>query len=167
MIALRLVLAVSLVLIAGCGASEEPVNVTGEFFAPEEEIEGERSGETIPGIGLSIYRDRIYRGAQSGLSDDRVNGEMEHVADMEFIVEGDRTTGYITATRVTIVNEGGTWVGTGDGTTTWTTGDTQHVHSLDYTLLGTGDYEGLRFIYYVEGIDYPWQVTGTIEPVGG
>ncbi|MDJ0959706.1 MAG: hypothetical protein QNJ88_03540 [Acidimicrobiia bacterium] len=147
-----LTLIVAVALLAGCGGGADSVAVTGELPAPVTETEDERG--------------TVYRGPITDMSDDRVIGDVEHVMDIEFVVDGERTTGHVTVTSVTITNEGGTWEGTGEGTTTWTTADPAHLHSLDYTLFGTGSYDGLKFTYHVEGVDYPWTITGTIEPAG-
>jgi hypothetical protein len=32
-------------------------------------------------------------------------------------------------------------------------------------LVGTGDYEGLQFVGNYTGVNSPWDLTGTIEPV--
>jgi hypothetical protein len=149
------------------GEATDVVAVTGQYPAPDEYIEGEQWGEPIPGAGYERMRGTVIRHADNGLSDDRVNGGFEALMDIDVYVEGDRTTGLITMTRVKIINDGGTWEGTGVGTTSWTTSQPSHRHHIHFTLLGTGDYEGLQFRYHVEGIDLPWTVTGTIEPIGG
>jgi hypothetical protein len=134
---------------------------------PAEEIPGEVGGEPIEGSGVSwsTMRDEVYRAAFTDLSDERVNGDLETVMDIEITVEGDRTTGLLTITSITITNDGGTWEGSGQGTSTWTKTEPAHVHNIDFTLAGTGDYEGLQFTFHVEGVNYPWDLTGTIEPV--
>lgn len=158
-------LTVLIVLITGCSGSVEPVEVTGGLPEPAREIPGEESGDPIGGGRLSQVRGTIYLGPWDDLSDSRVVGEAEHVMDIDFVVEGDRTTGFVTVTSLTISNDGGTWEGTGEGTTTWTATDPDHLHSLDYTLTGTGDYADLVFTFHAEGVDFPWAITGTIEPV--
>ena len=160
-----LMCAVLLVSVVGCGSRTDPVEFSGELSEPARWIDGEKSGEPIVGVGLSEVRGTVIRGTLTGLSDDRVNGDIEALLDIDFFVEGDRTTGLLSLTSVIITNAGGTWVGTGEGTTTWTRTDPEHLHSIDHTLLGTGDYEGLQLTYHVEGVDYPWDLTGTIEPV--
>ncbi|MDJ0925423.1 MAG: SGNH/GDSL hydrolase family protein [Acidimicrobiia bacterium] len=131
--------------------SAETVAVTGTYQAPDEHIDGDPT---------------IIRATDNGLSDDRVNGDYEALMDVDIFVESHRSTGLITMPRVTITNDGGTWEGTAVGVSTWTTSEPEHRHYIHHTLLGTGNYEGLQFTYLLEGIDYPWTVTGTIEPVG-
>ncbi len=145
--------------------SPETGVVTGQYEAPDEYIDGELWGDPIPGAGYEHGRGTIIRDTGSGLSDDRVNGDLEALMDIDIFVEGYRTTGLISMPRVTITNDGGTWEGTATGVTTWTTTEPLHRHYIHFTLLGTGDYEGLRFTYLLEGINYPWTVNGTIEPV--
>ena len=81
-----------------------------------------------------------------------------------FTQDGEATTGVCSGT-VTISNDGGTWEGTTEGTTLWTTSDPTHVHELDATFLGTGDYAGLRLVTHAEGTGTPWTLTGRIEPI--
>jgi hypothetical protein len=163
---LALVSIVLLILLYSCGGEAEPVEVTGSSGQLTEEIPGELTGEPLgTGESWSTMRGTVYRGVFNDLTDDRVNGDFEHVMDIDLTVDGDRTTGEIRVTNMTITNDGGTWEGTGQGTTTWTTTEPGHFHNIDYTLVGTGDYEGLQFTYHTEGIDYPWELTGTIEPV--
>ena len=130
--------------------SPETITVTGEYATPDEYIDGDPT---------------IIRATDNSLSDDRVNGDYEGLMDFDLFVDGDRSTGLITMPRVTITNDGGTWEGTAVGISTWTTSEPEHRHYIHHTLLGTGDYEGLQFTYLLEGVDYPWTVTGTIEPV--
>ncbi|MDJ0665036.1 MAG: hypothetical protein QNJ75_10765 [Acidimicrobiia bacterium] len=132
--------------------SPDTVVVTGQYAAPDEYIDGDPT---------------IIRATDNGLSDDRVNGDYEGLMEIEIFVDGDRSTGLITMPRVTITNDGGTWEGTATGVSTWTTSEPEHRHYIHHTLLGTGDYEGLQFKYLLQGIDYPWTVTGVIERVDG
>lgn len=158
---------VLLVLLAACGGGPEPVEVTGSMPGPAEEVPGESGGEPIEGSGLdwSTVRGETYRAAFTDLSDQRVNGDLETVMDIDISVDGDRTTAMLTITSISITNGGGTWEGSGQGTSTWTKTEPAHLHTIDFTLIGTGDYEGLQFTYQVEGVNYPWELTGTIEPV--
>lgn len=157
---------VMLLVVAGCGEEVQPVTVTGAMPSPVEETKGEHIGDPIPewDLPFSHIRGTAYRSTLTGMSDPRVNGELEHVMDIDMVDEGDRIVGYILA-EATITNDGGSWVGTGEGTTFYTKENPIHQHHIEYTLLGTGDYDGLRFAYTVEGGDYPWDLTGTIEPV--
>lgn len=144
-----------------------PVEVTGEVPAPADVILGGLGGEPVEGSGQpwSTMRGTTYRGTWSGMSDERVNGEFEHVMDVDVEADGDRFVGYITATRMRITNEGGSWEGSGSGTGVWSRAAPSHVHVLDYTLDGTGDYAGLHYRFRMEGEEYPWSLTGTIEPI--
>ncbi len=67
----------------------------------------------------------------------------------------------------TITNDNGTWEGTWEGTSTFGEGaaDDEHFHDVTYTLLGTGDYDGLEFVFHMEGFEHPWPLEGTISPV--
>ncbi len=130
--------------------SAEKVAVTGQYEAPDEFIDGDPT---------------IIRATDNGLSDDRVNGDYEGLMEIDIFVDGDRSTGLITMPQVTITNDGGTWEGTATGVSTWTTSEPEHRHYIHHTLFGTGEYAGLQFTYVLEGTDYPWTVTGTIEPV--
>jgi hypothetical protein len=64
-----------------------------------------------------------------------------------------------------LTDDGGTWERTFSGTSTWSTTDPAHVHDMDFEFVGTGEYEGLRFVATMEGTDYPWSVTGQLEPI--
>lgn len=87
-----------------------------------------------------IYRHRFAHGEDSGVpwvSDERVAGDYEYVADIDFQEDGDACVGYFTGTE-TMTNDGGTWEGTVEGTMTWDgpadTADT--VYDIDRTMLG-------------------------------
>ena len=96
-------------------------------------------------------------------SDERVAGTNRYNPECELSKVGDTTTGDCSF-PITLTNDGGTWEGTCEGTTTWSTSEPAHVHKFDCTYLGTSDYEGLRYVVHVEGSgDYPWPTTGRIE----
>ena len=97
-------------------------------------------------------------------SDDRLVGTSELTIECDRSEDGGTTIAEC-AGPITLTNDGGTWEGTCEGTSTWTTSEPAHVHVFDCTYLGTGDYQGLRFVQHLEGIDYPWPYTGRIEPV--
>ena len=151
---------------AAGGERPEAVRVTGMVPAPEQVIPGELGGAPVDGSGepWSTMRGTVFRGTWSDMSDERVAGDFEHVMDVDVVAEGERFVGYITATRMVITNAAGTWEGTGSGTGIWTAGQAVHHHVLDYVLDGTGAYTGLRYRYQMEGYDYPWDLTGAIEP---
>lgn len=97
-------------------------------------------------------------------SDERVAGTFRYATDCEMTVDGD-TTVATCSFPITLTNEGGTWEGTMEGTSTWSVAAPEHVHVFHATYLGTGAYEGLRFIQDTGGVDYPWPFTGRIEPI--
>ena len=119
----------------------------------------EVTGDTGP-CGLPGDADYV---CQVETSDDRVSGIAETYIVCEFTEDGDVTVGDC-AGPSTVTNDGGTWEGTCEGTTTWSTTEPDHVHSIDCTYLGTGAYAGLRFREHLEGVDFPWTITGRIEP---
>ena len=99
-------------------------------------------------------------------SDERVAGTARYPdTDCEMTVDGDATVATCSF-PITLTNAGGTWEGTMEGTSTWSRAAPAHVHVMDGTYLGTGAYEGLRFVQHLEGLDYPWAWTGRIEPAG-
>ena len=117
------------------------------------EVTGTTGTESEPGIFLD-----------GTSSDERLVGRTELAIECDITEDGDTTVADCSGPNV-ITNEGGTWDGTCEGTSTWTTSEPDHVHVFDCTYLGSGDYDGLRFVQHMEGIDYPWPYTGQIEPV--
>ncbi len=138
------VAAVGLAL-SSCGGSSEVVEVSGSTG-----VQTGQSGDT------DIFDD-------NSSSDDRLVGVIELTIECESSEDGDTTIAVCTG-PVTLVNDEGAWEGTCEGTSTWSTTEPDHVHDFDCTYLGTGDYDGLRFVQHLEGIDYPWPYTGQIEP---
>ncbi len=57
-----------------------------------------------------------------------------------------------------LTNDNGTWVGDWSGEIT---ADGNHI--IDGLYIGSGDYEGLQYRQHVEGVNFPWTITGTIE----
>ena len=100
---------------------------------------------------------------ETEVSDSRVSGIAESDPNCEFTEDGDTTIG-VCPVSATITNDGGTWEGTCEGTTTWSTSEPAQVHDIDCTFLGTETYEGLRYLEHLEGTDFPWSITGRIEP---
>ncbi len=98
-------------------------------------------------------------------SDERLVGTSRYVTDCPETVDGD-TTVAVCSFPITLTNGDGTWEGTVEGTSTWSVASPAHVHVMDATYLGTGAYEGLRFVQHIEGLDYPMSYTGRIEPAG-
>lgn len=169
-----LVAALLALMLVACSGSPEPVEVTGVIGAPDEEVFGESVGERFtdgPCVGWQDYEGTVYRqrwsyGEESGVpwvSDQRVSGDYEHTMVVDVRDEGEGCVAYITAT-VTLTNDDGAWEGTFEGTSSWQAGDADHLHDIDYTLTGTGDYDGLQYTFNLSGLAYPWDLTGTISP---
>jgi hypothetical protein len=137
--------------------------VTGETYCVEGP--GEWSGPALEAAGLPGTSLNMVYDCEYAMSDQRVNGTGQVVVNLDFSVNGDATVGEVTGTSV-ISNEGGVWVGTLSGTTTWSTADPIHVHVIDGHYLGTGDYAGLRFDMTNAGTDFPWTTTGRIDATG-
>ena len=106
------------------------------------------TGDTGP-CGLPGDADYI---CLTDTSDDRVSGIAETNISCEFTEDGDTTVGDCTGPS-TLTNDGGVWEGTCAGTTTWSTTEPDHVHSIDCTYIGAGAYVGLRFRERLEGVD--------------
>lgn len=125
------------------------------------------SGEPLEGTRLpGRVLESVVTCPQSEMSDDRLSGASESAIRCEY---SDRN-GEIVADCVSntvITNDGGAWREE-DGTFTITGTDigTQGVVVHEGRRLGSGDYEGLQFVYRMEGVEhtYPWEITGTIEP---
>jgi hypothetical protein len=143
----RLVLlsAILLVLLAACGSGIEPVEVTGSTGIQME------SGSAFTEEG------RTYRGEWTDITDERLKGEEVAVVFCEMVSEEENSAECEGTQEV--VNDGGAWEGNFTGTSI------DGLHEIDGTLIGTGDYEGLQFSYHLEGVEFPWDITGTIEPV--
>jgi hypothetical protein len=140
------------------------VKVTGDTGVPLE-VPGQWSGDPPEGAGTpgSHLRGLVYRGTLA-LSDERVSGQYETTVNVDLELHVETVVGYIWGTA-TITNDRGTWEGSVTGTTSYPKGSSVHTHELHQILLGTGEYEGLQFIELLEGTDYPWTITGSIEPV--
>jgi hypothetical protein len=107
--------------------------------------------------GLSICDNGTY-------TDQRVSGRAWYSIECDFTEIGETTIGECSgsATRFT---DGGTWEGICEGKITWSTSNPDHVHVFDCTYWSTWDYKDLLYIEHLEGIDYPWSITGRIEPI--
>jgi hypothetical protein len=116
------------------------------------------SGTPVESGGFDVFEDGTS-------SDARLVGTYKLQIECDITEDGDTTIADCTGPN-TLTNDGGTWDGACEGTSTWTSTEPDHVHVFDCTYLGSGDYAGLRFTQHMEGIDYPWSYTGTIEPVG-
>ena len=153
---------IALPLIA-CGGGDETVEIngtTGDCL----NVDGTWTGDPIGGAPGSLERGFTQTCSDVQMSDERASGVLEALVDCELTQEGEATTGVCSGT-VTISNDGGTWQGTVEGTTSWTTSEPVHVHALDSTFLGTGGYDGLRMVFHAAGYSTPWTLTGRIEPV--
>lgn len=116
------------------------------------------TGTPVESDGFDVFKNGTS-------SDDRLVGTYELQIECDITEDGETTIADCTGPN-TLTSDGGTWDGTCEGTTTWTTTEPDHIHVFDCTYLGSGDYAGLRFSQHLEGIGYPWAYTGTIEPVG-
>jgi hypothetical protein len=148
----------ALMLVTGCGGSDDDVvEVTGTSSCVDV-VDGVDTGE-----GMN-FRDAVYE-CTMDLTDERLMGDVETVNSCEFTEDGETTLGECDGTSV-ISNDGGTWEGTFTGTTTWSDSEPAHVHHIELVYIGAGDYDGLRFVAEMDGTDYPWAVTGQVEPAG-
>lgn len=156
--------ALVVILATGCGSVAEAVEVTGDTGVPLQ-VPGQWSGDAPEGAGIGglHLRGTVYR-MTYGLSDERVNGECEVLVNIDFEVQGETVIGDVWGTA-TITNDRGTWEGSVTGTTSFPKGSPVHTHRIEQTLLGAGEYEGLRFVEVLEGTDFPWTITGRIEPI--
>jgi hypothetical protein len=160
-----MILAVAGVMLTACGGddAQDIVEVTGTSTGVQIK-DGTMSGPALPTTGweATTQRDSVYVFTHV-MSDARVSGEQETTVNCDFVEDGEDVVGDCWGT-LTIENDGGTWDGTWTGTTTWSLSEPDHVHVIDSTYVGTGDYDGLRYVSVAEGSDYPWTITGRIEP---
>lgn len=133
-------LALVAVAAAGCGDDVETVEVVGTVTCTRVEFRSEL--------------DVSYR-CEGETSDPRVSGTAEVAVIFEQRPPGTEMWGSFVLT-----NDGGTWRGDWTGEI-----DSESFHVVDGVLLGEGDYDGLQYDTRWEGVIYPWDVTGTIEPV--
>ena len=146
----------ALLLAAACGGSDdEVVEVTGTTSCVDV-VDGVGTGE-----GMS-FRDAVYE-CTMDVTDEQLVGVAETINSCDFTEDGGVTVGECDGTSM-ITNEGGTWEGTFTGTTTWSETEPAHVHHVELVFIGTGDYDGLRFVAEMDGTNYPWAVTGQVEP---
>lgn len=155
-----------LVSVAACSSSAEPIEVNGNTGMCTSS--GTRfSGEYLEGTQLpGSVVETVLNCPMNEMSDDRLVGAMESEVRCEY----SNQSGVIVAECVSnsvVTNDGGTWQE--DGGTFTITGTDIGVQGLvvqEGVRVGTGDYEGLQFVYRVEGIEHahPWPITGTIEP---
>jgi hypothetical protein len=100
------------------------------------------------------------------MSDARLSGAVTSDFRCEYSSQGGVIVADCVSTSV-VINDGGTWR-EDDGTFTITDAEIgrQGAVSQEGIRVGTGDYEGLQFIFQMEGVEhtYPWTITGTIEP---
>lgn len=133
--------------------------------------EPECGGGPLPlsGHPCATQRGEVFV-AESAMSDPRVSGLTRIVVDCDVTESATEDGGWavVADCRCTnvITNDGGTWDGTCTATSRWSSAAPIHLHDVDMTYLGTGDYEGLRFdSHVVDGGNGPWPVTGEIGPV--
>ncbi len=126
--------------------------------------DGTWSGPALPESGLqgSAQRDYVLTCTATS-SDPRAAVEWVNIADCDFTVNGEQTVGDCWGTT-TGTNDEGMWEGTLVGTTTWSGTSPAHVHVFEQTATGSGGYEGLTYVTAIEGTDFPWSLTGRIEP---
>ncbi len=157
LIRLTMAMAVTAMLPTACGGADaEIVEVTGTSSC----VDVKDGIDTGVGDG---FRDAEYD-CTMNLSDQRLDSEGETITSCDITEDGETTLAECRGTTV-LTNDGGTWEGTFSGTSTWSTTNPSHVHDLDFVFVGTGEYEGLQFVATMEGTDYPWNVTGQIEPI--
>jgi len=158
LIRLTMVMAATAMLPAACGGDDaaEIVEVTGTSSCIDV-IDG-----TGTGVGNS-FRDAEYE-CTMVVSDARLLGKSSVVNSCDLPEVDGVTLGECWGTAE-LTNDGGTWEGTFTGTTTWSGNNPAHAHDMDFVYVGTGDYEGLQFVATMEGTNYPWNVTGQIEPI--
>ena len=139
------------------------VEVTGESDCVIDS-DGTWSGPALPESGLpgSAQRDYVMT-CTAESSDPRATVEWVNTTDCDFTVNGEQTVGDCWGTT-TGTNDEGTWEGTFVGTTTWSGTSPAHVHVFEQTATGSGGYAGLTYVTAIEGSDFPWSLTGRIEP---
>jgi hypothetical protein len=148
--------AVLALMLAACGGNDDDVTEVTGTSSCVDVVDGVRAGE-----GMN-FRDAVYE-CTMDVTDERLVGVTETVNSCDFTEDGEVTLGECHGASV-ITNDGGTWDGTFTGTTTWSDTAPAHVHHIEFVFIGTGDYDGLRFVAEMDGTDYPWAVTGQIEP---
>ena len=158
LIRLTMAMAATAMLPAACGGDDaaEIVDVTGTTNC----VDVKDGIDT--GVGMS-FRDAVYD-CTLNLSDERLDSAGETINSCDITLDGETTLGECRGTTL-LTNDGGTWEGTFSGTTTWSINNPAHVHDMDFVFVGTGEYEGLQFVATMEGTDWPWNVTGQIEPI--
>jgi Tfp pilus assembly protein PilW len=146
----------ALMLAAACGGNgDDAVEVTGTSSCVDV-VDGVGTGD-----GMN-FRDAVYE-CTMDVTDERLVGVAETVNSCDFTEDGEVTLGECDGTSV-ITNDDGTWEGTFTGTTTWSDTEPAHVHHIELVFVGTGAYDGLRFVAEMDGTGYPWTVTGQVEP---
>lgn len=159
-----LLLAGSVTVLASCGGSDgESVGDDGRvlvvgtstFLRENADSTQTQAGDVLEARGLVYEYENV-------MSDERVSGSSTVTINYDMYPTGAADMWGTTV----LTNDGGTWEGEwvgsmhGDGT-----------HTTYETLTGTGDYAGLRFIYFTvfddPGGEFPEQqpgLTGWIEP---
>lgn len=155
-----------LVLVVACSSSTEAIEVNGNTGMCTNS--GTRfSGEPLAGTRLpGSLVETVVNCPMNEMSDDRLVGTTESEIRCEYSDQDGEIVAECVSSSV-VSNDGGTW--REDGGTFTITGTDIGVQGLvvqEGVRVGTGDYEGLRFLYRIEGVEhtYPWPITGTIEP---
>lgn len=154
-----LILPLVLAIAASCGADSTTTTVVDRTTAITTAT-AEVTGDT-GSCGISDEADYV---CDVETSDDRASGIAKTDIDCDFTEDGETTVGDCRGPS-NLTNDGGAWEGTCEGTTTWSTAEPDHVHSIDCTYIGAGAYAGLRYRMHLEGVDFPWSITGLIESI--
>ena len=163
----RLIVLLVLAALGACDSDDDAVAVvevsgdTGTCSESNTTWSGDAPADAaVPGLVL----DRTITCPRMTMSDERVSGAMTGEYRCEFSLEDDVTIGDCVGDN-TISNDVGAWEEKGwSFTITLPTGEPWVVVE-EGTKEGTGGYKGLLFAYRTGGgPDYPWPITGTIEP---
>ena len=120
---------------------------------------GAWSGPTIlgaPGTRVS----NVVMDCTTEVSDARLSGDTVTKVDCVYSDEGRLLVGTCWGTT-TVRNEDGVWAGVFSGKTRVGTGDV-----METVWLGSGDYQGLRFVGSLATADDPYVISGRVEAAG-
>ncbi len=153
------------------GVTVPTVEVTGTASLAQTR-DGACSGDPLPRSGweCTTLRASGYSTVESS-TDPRVDGHGEVVVNCDFTEVATAGDGWKVVGQCwgpdTLTNEGGTWEGTFTGTTVWSSDAPNHLHTMDMTYRGTGDYEGLQYAAHASGGDGgTWSVVGQVGSAG-
>ena len=150
-----------------------PSTLTTEAVVPAIDVTGDSSC-IVTDIG-AWTGDRLAGGFRTELrgqslsctddtSDPRVNGSWDVALNCDYSVEGDMTVGECWGTMET-AGIGGGWRGTFVAATEWSAETQEISHIIDADVLGSDDYDGLRYVYRSEGPLPALGLTGHIGPI--